>query len=178
MKIRSTLILGILLIASSAFAQQSMKIGYTNVDYILSLMPETKQVEAEYNAYQIQIENQLQAKIKDFQTKGQKFQQEAASMTDVIRADKQSELQSLQASIETFQRNAQTSLSKKQGDLFQPLFDKIGIAINAIAEENNYSHVLSSGAPGMDILLFAKEEFDVSNLILKKLGITPPPAGK
>lgn len=174
MKIRSTLVLGILLVAGSAFAQSTLKIGYTNVDYILSQMPETKQVEAEYTAYQTQIENQLQSKIKEFQTKGQKFQQEAASMTDVIRADKQAELQNLQASIERFQRDAQTSLSKKQADLFQPLFDKIGTAINAVAAENGYTHVLSSGAPGMDILLFAKEEYDISNLVFKKLGITPP----
>lgn len=175
MKIRSTLILGILLLASSAFAQQKpIKIGYTNIDYILSLMPETKQVEAEYNAYQTQIENQLQSKVKEFQTKGQKFQQEAASMTDVIRADKQAELQNLQASIERFQRDAQTSLNKKQADLFQPLFDKIGTAINAVSEENNYTHILSSGTPGMDILLYASEDYDISNLVFKKLGITPP----
>lgn len=174
MKIRSLIILAFLAIGTGAMAQQSLKIGYTNVDYVLSLMPETKQVEAEYNAYQQQIENQLQSKITEFQTKGQQFQQQAATMTDLIRADKQAELQALQASIERFQREAQGSLNKKQGDLFQPLFDKIGTAINAVAEENGYTHVFSSGVPGMDILLYATEENDVSPLVLKKLGIDPP----
>lgn len=174
MKIRSLFILGLLAVGTTAFAQQNLKIGYTNVDYILSLMPETKQVEAEYNAYQTQIENQLQSKITEFQTKGQEFQQNAATMTDLVRADKQAELQGLQTSIERFQREAQGSLSKKQSDLFQPLFDKIGTAINAVAEENNYTHVFSSGVPGMDVLLYATEENDISPLILKKLGINPP----
>ncbi len=174
MKIRSLIILGLLAVGTTAMAQQNLKIGYTNVDYVLSLMPETKQVEAEYNAYQTQIENQLQSKITEFQTKGQEFQQNAATMTDLVRADKQAELQGLQTSIERFQREAQGSLSKKQADLFQPLFDKIGTAINAVAEENGYTHVFSSGVPGMDVLLYATEENDISPLILKKLGIDPP----
>ena len=178
MKMKSVFVLGFMLLATGAFAQQNLKIGYTNVDYILSLMPETKQVESEFSAYQKQIENQLQAKITEFQTKGQEYQQTVETMTDVVRADKEAELQSLQQRIEKFQRDSQSSLQKKQAELFQPLFDKIGTAINAVGKENGYSHIFSSGAPGMDVLLYASDDSDCTDLVLQKLGIDPPANGQ
>ena len=91
---------------------QELKIGYTNVEYILSFLPETKQVRAEVQAYGTQLQNQLQSKITDFQSKADAFQKNAAKMTEIIRADKQEELQNMQASIQKFQNEAQTSIQK------------------------------------------------------------------
>ena len=75
---------------------------YTNVEYILSFLPETKQLQADVQAYGTQLQNQLQSKIADFQSKAENFQKNATSMTDVIRADKQEELQIIQASTLSF----------------------------------------------------------------------------
>jgi hypothetical protein len=33
---------------------------------------------------------------------------------------------------------------------------------------------LSAGSPGFDVLLYASEQHDISELVLKKLGIDPP----
>ncbi|SMD35327.1 outer membrane protein [Reichenbachiella faecimaris] len=151
-----------------------MKIGYTNVEYILSQMPEAKQVDSEFKAYETQLQNQLQSKGTELQTKLQEYQQGAATMTDLVRADKEAELQSLNQRFEAFQREAQTSLQKKQGELFAPLFEKIGNAVKAVRTENGYDMIFSTGVPGVDILLDADEKYDVSDLVFKKMGITPP----
>ena len=45
------------------FAQE-LKIGYTNTDYILSFLPETKQVQSEVQAYGTQLQNQLQLEME------------------------------------------------------------------------------------------------------------------
>ena len=47
-------------------------------------------------------------------------------------------------------------------------------ALEAVAEENGFSMVLSAGSPGFDVLLYASEQHDISELVLKKLGIDPP----
>ena len=140
---------------------QELKIGYTNVEYILSFLPETKQVRAEVQAYGTQLQDA--------------FQKNAAKMTEIIRADKQEELQNMQASIQKFQNEAQTSIQKKEQDLFKPLFDKISNAINTVSEKNNYSHVFSAGVPGLDVLLYARPSDDISLLVFEELGIDPPP---
>lgn len=163
---------------NSTIAQSNLKIGYTNVDYILSLLPEAKEIEAELGAYQKQLESQLQSKMQEFQTKLNNYQQQASAgqMLPEVQRDKESELNTLRSSIEKFQRDADASLQKKQVDLLQPAYEKIQNAINEVAEENGYSHVLSSDAGAYAILLYAKEETNVTDLILKKLGIEPPPA--
>lgn len=152
----------------------SLKIGYTNVEYILSQMPEAKQVDSNYKAYETQLQNQLQSKGQELQTKVQDYQASAANMTDLNRADKEAELQSLNQRLETFQRQAQQDLQKKQTELYAPLFEKIGGAVKAVRTESGYDMIFSTGVPGVDILLDADEKYDISDLIFKKLGITPP----
>ena len=161
-------------ISSFKSVSQDLKIGYTNVEYILTFLPETKQVQSEVSAYGTQLQNQLQSKITDFQSKADVFQKSAATMTDLIRADKQEELQNLQASIQKFQTEAQTSIAQREADLFKPLFEKISNAINVVSERENFSHVFSAGVPGVDVLLYAKPTDDISNLVLAELGIDPP----
>lgn len=167
-------VMAIGVMAFDSNAQGALKIGYTNVEYVLSLMPEGKQVDSEYKAYETQLQNQLQSKGQELQTKLQDYQQNAQSMTELVRADKEAELQSLNQRFESFQRDAQQSLQKKQSELYAPLFEKISTAIKAVAAENGYTHIFSTGVPGVDILLHADEEYDVSDLIFKKLGIDPP----
>ena len=153
---------------------QNMKIGYTNAEYILGMLPEAKQIDAELRAYENQLQNQLQAKYKDFQAKMADYQANEASYNDLVRTDKQNELQGLQQSIQEFQASAEESLIKKRNQLLQPAIEKIGTAIKAVAVENGYTHIFSEGTSGVDVLLYASEQFDVTDLILKKLGVTPP----
>jgi len=153
---------------------QTLKIGYANVEYILGQLPEAKEIESEYQAYEQQLQNQLQSKIEEFQKKAEEFQRTGGTMTELVRADRQNELRSMQASIEKFQTEAQVSLQSKQVELFQPAYEKITNAIKVVAEENGYTHVFSDNTSGLQILLYASDEDDVSNLVLKKLGVTPP----
>ncbi len=51
---RAKFFIAILAIAAFGFtatAQDDLKIGYTNADYLLSLLPEAKQIESELKAY-------------------------------------------------------------------------------------------------------------------------------
>jgi len=176
MKLKFNLAFGMLFFLSvSAFCQSStLKIGYANVEYILSLLPEAKAIESEFKTYEAQLGNQLQSKIGEFQRKAEEFQREGANMTELVRADRQTELQNMQASIEKFQQEAQASLQNKQLELFQPAYKKITDAIEVVAKENEFTHVFSDNTSGLQILLYASAEDDVSNLVLEKLGVDPP----
>ena len=166
--------IAIMFLTNHSFSQE-LKIGYTSIDYIIGLLPETKQVQAELQAYETQLRNQIQSKMTDYQSKLDAFQKSAATLTDIVRADKEEELLNQQASIQKFQTDAQTAIQKKEQDLFKPLFEKISNAINAVSEKNNYSHVFSAGVPGVDVLLYARPSDDISLLVFEELGIDPPP---
>ena len=167
MKSRIILSAALAIVGFGVMAQ--LKIGYTNADYILSLMPEAKQIESELSAYEKQLQNQLQSKYQEFQAKAADYQENAAGMIDAVRTDRENELQNMQQEIQKFEAEAQNSLVNKRNQLLQPEYEKIGTAIEQVAKENGYTHILS-----MATLLYAREEDNVSNLVLAKLGIDPP----
>jgi outer membrane protein len=177
MKTRWIFVLAFLVATVSAKAQDSgIKIGYTNAEFILGNMPEAKQIESDLQVHEQQLSAQLEAKSRDFQTKVQDFQQNAQNMIPEVRADKQRELENLQQSIQKFQQDAQQSLARKQAELVQPAYDKIQAAIDKVAKANGYTHIFNSGQPevGLNILLYARDEDNISDLVFKELGIEPP----
>ena len=177
MKTRWILVLAFLVVAVAANAQDALKIGYTNAEYILSNMPEAKQIEADLKVHEQQLSAQLEAKSKDFDAKVQEYQRTAENMIPEVRADKERELQGLQQSIQQFQQDAQISMQRKQSELLQPALDKVQKAIDAVAKANGYTHIFNSGQPevGLNILLYARDEDNISDLVLRELGIEPPP---
>lgn len=57
----------------------------------------------------------------------------------------------------------------------EPVFKKMSDAIQAVATENGFNLILSGGVSGLDVVLYGDEQLDVSELVLKKMGITPKP---
>ncbi len=168
------------LIGCTSFAAQAQtpaqKIGYADWDYIFSQLPEYKQIETEMKTHGDQLQNQLQAKYKDYETKLKAYQAGAATMVDAIRKDKETELTQLQENIQKFQQDAQTSIQNKQDQLMGPVFSKVGKTIEDVAKEQGYSFILNPQLiGGGDILLYSDEKYDISDLVLKKMGITPKP---
>lgn len=156
----------------------AQKIGYADVDYVFTQLPDAKKVETDLKSLQTQLKNQIDTKYQEFQKKLNDYNQavQANTMPDAVRSNTERELQQLQANIEKLQQDAQTNLQTKQSQLFQPLYQKIGDAINAVAKENGYTYILTQQMGGMDVILYADENLDISDLVLKKLGVTPKPA--
>jgi len=167
-------------VALTAHAQTSppQKIGHADWDYIFSQMPEAKQIENELKTHGTQLDNQLKAKYSEYQAKVNAYQGLPATTPDAIKKDKEAEITQLQESIQKFQQEAQSSLQKKQTDLMAPVFTKVGKAIEAVAKENGYTYILAPQiiGGGGDIILYEDDQYNISTLVLKKLGITPAPA--
>ncbi|TPE45214.1 OmpH family outer membrane protein [Pontibacter mangrovi] len=168
------LVAAFFLISFASFAQsndQPLKIGYTNVEYILLQLPESKQIESNLKDHSTQLENQLKGKYAEYEAKLQAYEKGAATMDATIREDKEKELMGLNNSIQEFQRSAQQSLQQKEKSLVDPVIAKIDKAIKDVAKENGYTYVISNQA-----LLAGPEDGDISPLVLKKLGVDPAKA--
>jgi outer membrane protein len=160
---------------------QTQKIGYADWEYIFSQLPEFKQIDSELKTHNEQLQNQMRAKQQDFEAKYKAYQGMPATTPDAIKADKERELQGLQEGFQKFQQDAQASLQKKQGDLMDPVYKKVGKNIEDVAKENGYTFIINPQVVGGgDILLYHDETYNISNLVLKKMGVTPvvaPTAG-
>ncbi|QHV98302.1 OmpH family outer membrane protein [Spirosoma endbachense] len=161
--------------APTTTAAGPLKLGYTNIDYILAQTPEAKDIQNQLTIQRTQSENELKRMQKELEDKYGAYEKGAAQMTDVIRKDRETELQGLQARIQEFGRTAEQSLQTKYGQLVNPVVQKIQKAIDAVAKENAYTYVfnLDAGANTTPILLVAPEDNNITELVLKKLGIDP-----
>lgn len=158
---------------------QNVKIGYTNVEFIMDIMPEMEQIGADIQDYQTQLQTNIQTKAEDFQRQVQTYQQAAQTMTEEARAAKEQELQTLQGTLQKYEQDAQTSYQRKLGELLEPVQTKVINAINTVAAENDYTHIFAETAGQSPVLLYTKEEDKFTELVLAKLGLEMPkaPAG-
>jgi outer membrane protein len=171
-----TLVFTGMLIASAASAQPvTTKSGFARVEYILSQLPETRQVESTLQSLQKQLENQIQAKNEELKKKYADFMKTGQTAPEAVRNNTQRELQQLQENLEILQQEAQTTLEKKQTQLIEPLYAKIGKTIEEVAKENGFQLVFSDQSGGGRTLLYGDPILDVSDLVLKKMGVAKPP---
>ncbi|CAG5070110.1 hypothetical protein DYBT9623_02850 [Dyadobacter sp. CECT 9623] len=171
-----TIITTPLLAQTTTPASGLTKIGYTNVDYIIAKLPESKVMQNQLEVTKAQLDKALGETYKEAQDKYEAYQKNGANMTDVIRADKEKELQNLQTRIQEMQNNAQTSLQTKQQQLLEPILTKVNNAIQEVGKENSFLYILNmdAGANSTPIILFAaSEENNATPLILRKLGVDP-----
>jgi outer membrane protein len=172
MKLITTSLL-LLVISISTFGQADPKTGYTNVEYLISKLPEVKKIAEDLEKQKKQYDNAYEQKVKEFQDKYAVYQKNGASMPDIIKKDKEKELETMQAAIQELQQNAQKDLQAKQGQMIQPVYVKVYTAIQNVAEENGYKFIFNTGDSNqMRNLLVAPTDGDVSELVLKKMGAT------
>jgi outer membrane protein len=154
-------------------SNSNQKIGHADWEYIFSKLPDYKQFEIELKTFEVQLQNQLKIKSQELEVKYNAFQKLPPDTPEAIRRDKESELAYLQDNIQKFRQDAQASMQKKQNDLITPVFAKVGKAIEEVAVENGYAYIINPQMiGGGDVLLYTNEKFNISDLVLKKLGIT------
>jgi outer membrane protein len=150
------------------FANAQTKIGHINFNQLIDMMPETKTVTTQMQAYQKTFIDQLTSMNNEYTAKGQEFQKNQATMTDAVRTAKGNELQDLQKRMQDFQNNAQQQVDQKRQELGKPLIDKATAAVNGVAKEKGYAYVLDSSQVS---LLVSPDADDLMAAVKLKLGL-------
>ena len=114
--------------------------------------------------------------MAEFQKKLQEFQQYGATVPDAVKQNTERELRQIQENIQKLEQDSQENLQRKQVQLMEPVFTKVGKAIEEVAKANGFTMILTNQISGLDVVLYADDQSDVSDLVLKKLGITPQAA--
>lgn len=168
------------LIATASMAQTPLKIGYADVEYIFSQMPEAKQIQTELQTLSGQLRKQYDTKYTEFQTKLKTYQENvnSPSIPDAVKQNSARELEQLQANLQKLQEDSENDLEKRRNALLTPVQEKVGKAIEDVAKEQGYSLILSNQIQlqaAVDIILYGDEKLDISDAVLKKMGVTPAP---
>jgi outer membrane protein len=151
------------------------KVGYADVEYILTQLPAAIQLDEHLKTLEADLVKNYQKNETDFKAKYEEFAraEKAGTLLPVIRENTIRELQMMEDNLMKFGQDIEKTLKDREEVLSMPIFKSIGEAIDAVAKENGYTLILSTKASGISIILSVDPSTNISDLVLKKLGVTP-----
>lgn len=147
--IKLTLVVALVLGSSSLFAQ---KLGRINLEEIITLMPEYKEMMTNMEAYSKDLRDNLETIQVELNTKYNDFQKNKATYSEVTRQLKEKELTDLQNRLQEFYQSAQEDLQKKEKELTDPIVAKAQEAVKKVAQKGAYVAVFNTTIPSTGLL--------------------------
>jgi len=158
----------VFLFAGFSFSQ--LKIGYVDSDAIMDNLPDAQdarqkldQLIQEWQAELTKLENEWKQNFDEYEKR-------KLIMTDQTRAEMEQKLVQLEQKIAKFREEkfgTNGELFLKQEELMKPVQNRVFLAIEEIAKEEDYDFVFDRS--GDIMLLFAKEEYDLTSEVLDRL---------
>lgn len=148
------------------------KVGYADIEYVISQLPDMKAIEADLKSTQTQLRNQIQAKSQQVQKQYTDFNANSSTMSDTVRMRIQGDIEKEMQNLEQMQQEATRTLQNKQKLHMAPLYLKVNRAISEVAQENGYTIILTQRVSTYDFLLYNSSDRDISGLVLQKFGVT------
>ena len=161
--------LGVALFVMSGVANAQVKIAHVNTAEILDAMPEKAKAEKDLEKYYGELQSQLQAMAKEYQTKMQDYEANQATMSNLVKQSKEKEIVDLQTRIQQFQASAEQEFEGKRAELLSPMLEKIQNAINSVGKEKGYTYILDL-ATGATVYV-GTDAVDATKDVKTKLGI-------
>lgn len=165
--IKLTLTVACMLSATTMFAQ---KFGRVNMQEIVSVMPEVKDMELKLEALSKDWREQLETIQVELNNKYNDFQKERANLSSTSIQIKERELQDLQTRLTEFQQAAQQDIENQYTELLRPIQQKAQEAVQKVASAGGYLVVFDTSMPTLAYVNEASVT-DVSAAVRKELGI-------
>jgi len=156
-------------------AQQ--KLGHINSIDVLQAMPEFKQMTTDLQKQKESYSKALENMYGDYDKKQKDLQdlsRPEQKTPDAILESKIQELQDLQKRIQDFEGKVNEDLQKMQQEKLKPINDKYLKAVKDVAVTNGYTYILDIVQGS--VAYYPEGQNDVTDLVMKKLGITAAPA--
>jgi len=154
-----------LFICVSSFAQS--KVGTIDIDFVLSKMPQLKEVQKEVELYGGQLDKDLTAKITAYEALVKTYQDNEANYTLIQKKEKQDEIVETEQDITKFQQNGAKLIGLKREDFLRPLYTKIGESVEKIAAQEGFTQILQIN----ETVVYLDKELDITLKVIKDLGI-------
>lgn len=147
-----------------------IKIGYVDSDSIMDKFTDAQDARQKLDAFIQDWQNELKKIENNWKTKYDDYEKRKLIMSDQTRAEMESELINLEKQIADYRDKkfgTNGELFQKQDEIMKPVQNKVFTAIKDVAKDEDLDFIFDRSGDVM--LLFAKDEYDVTALVLEKL---------
>ena len=152
--------------AASSVVQAQLKFGYIDTQKILATYPKAldaqKQLETERNT----ILQDIQRQEEEIRNAQQTLEQQSLLLSEEKKRERAQEIQNMLVSLQEETQRKDQQFTQRRDELLQPVYEDINAAIRKLSDAEGYDFVLDALN-----LLDAKEEYDLTDKILKELGV-------
>lgn len=152
------------LLGTDTFAQK-IKLGHFNSNELMQRMPEAEAAQTQIQEYIADLQAEMELMSQEYTRLMQEYEAKKDQLTDLLKANKENEIQSVAERMQVFERQSQISIQEKQTELLNAIVEKIKVAVAEVAAENGYTYIFESNG----ILWYAAESDDITGLLEKKL---------
>ena len=165
-----------LVLCASFASAQPLKIGYTNAEVVLSLMPEFKAMESALKTHEQKLIQNMNVKKTYYESKVKEYQEmmEGGKLVGDAKNKMETDIRKLEEEIQAYAEDAEANYNKKKEEMVAPILDKLQKAIDDVAKEKGLVYVFNGSLGGNGIILHGPKEDNVTLDILKKLGVEAP----
>lgn len=168
--IRIIAVMALFFVSQSGWAQ---RFAYVDTKYILEKMPDYKsaqqKLDAQAEAWQKEIDDKNDL-LKKMYTK---YQAEEFLLSEDLKKQREDDIVKAENELKDLQKQRfgfNGDLFKKRQELVQPVQDKVFDAVQKVAQLRSYDFVFDKASGGAT-MLFTNPQYDISEEVLKKLGM-------
>jgi outer membrane protein len=164
----------VLLASLAATVSVAQKFAYVDTKYILSHVPEYQAAQAEVNKLSSQWQKDIEAKYETIAKLEAALQAEKILLTDEMRKKREQEIDQKKQEAKDMQKakfGVDGELFKKREELIKPIQDQIYEAIQDVASTSALMVVFDKA--NHSNMLYTNPKHDVSDKVLKKMGLKP-----
>jgi outer membrane protein len=175
--IRAALVaLGLVIIAGGSAAAQGQKIAYIRSSVLLEQAPGRSEAEAQFDKETGVYRDQIKRMSDSLDAMVAEFEKAQASMTAAARDTRGKTIQAKNAEFQRRTRELEQKAQARQGELVQPILDRVKQAIEDLRIEGGYAFVFNADQ-GSSIVAMDKN-LDLTDRVLAKLRGGAPAAAR
>ncbi len=170
--IKTLLLSSLFLIISVTSVVAQHKIAFVDSERIYNSYPEFSTAQQSLDRTAQQWEQDLQERQDELDEMFEEYQSRELLYTSETRQQKQNEIIDAEEELERLRGQyfgPEGQLFQQQEQILRPIQEKVLIAIEQIAEADNYDYVFDRN--GDFVFLYTNQSLDITDLVLEELGI-------
>lgn len=155
---------------SFAFGQ---KYGYIDSDYIMANVPEYAEAKEKLDKLAERWTKEIEERYEVLKVKKDNFAREEVLLPEEEKLKRKEEIERLETEAMQMQKlrfGVSGDYFQKRQELIKPIQDQVFDAMQKVSSKRNYSFVFDKA--NQSNLVYADSKFDISDEVLKEMGIT------
>ncbi|MFP4527385.1 MAG: OmpH family outer membrane protein [Candidatus Kapaibacterium sp.] len=165
----AAIIVGFFAANGQLMAQKSFKVGFVNVELIVTEMPEAQQADKILKDLGKKYQDSLLAMQSEFEQSLSSYEKQKSMMPPDQQAQEEEALQTLQMQILQFRETKfgqQGEIAQLREQYLEPIREKVRKAIEKVASEEAMNVVLDKGSSAV---LYNEEKLDITYRVLDRI---------